>query len=406
MKKRIISLILVLVMSVTFATGAFATGDGFKDVSEDNWFYSYVTELADLGIIGGYSDGTYRPNGFITYGQALKLILMAAGYEEQAATDSHWASGYLDLAYKAGFVDTNEIELDSYISRLDVAKIAVGALGIYTDAESPFADTDDSTAVALYNTGVISGIETEDGLIFDCHANIKRSEMSKVISKMMSIDFAEFIPKEEVVIDKAPEEPVMTHVLITCDGFLNIRTEPSTEAEVAGRVLSGRTPQLLETLDGWYKVSYKDVIGYVSADYCTPVDYEVVIDNSGLRDDIVEFALQFIGVKYVYGGQSPKGFDCSGFTMYVMGNYGYSLSHSARAQYSSGVEISKDELQPGDLVFFSNASTSWIGHCGLYIGNGQFIHASSGKAYSVTISDLGSDWYTSHYISACRIIEE
>ncbi|MCL4499661.1 MAG: NlpC/P60 family protein [Chloroflexi bacterium] len=88
------------------------------------------------------------------------------------------------------------------------------------------------------------------------------------------------------------------------------------------------------------------------------------------RNDVVEIAMQYLGVPYVYGGASPSGFDCSGLTMYVYDQVGISLGHYVPDQYSAGAHVSRMELEPGDLVFFNG-----LGHVGIYVGNGQFIHA-------------------------------
>lgn len=132
---------------------------------------------------------------------------------------------------------------------------------------------------------------------------------------------------------------------------------------------------------------------------------EVVTTSISKGEEIAEYAKQFLGCKYVYGGSGPSTFDCSGFTMYVYKNFGISLSHSARAQSSNGTYISKDELQPGDLVFFKDYETmDGIGHCGIYIGDGNFIHASSGTGYCVKISTLLSGSYNTRYETARRLI--
>lgn len=132
---------------------------------------------------------------------------------------------------------------------------------------------------------------------------------------------------------------------------------------------------------------------------------EITTIFSSQGEEIAEYAKQFLGCKYVYGGSGPSTFDCSGFTMYVYKNFGISLSHSARAQSSNGTYVSKDELQPGDLVFFKDYETmDGIGHCGIYIGDGNFIHASSGTGYCVKISTLLSGSYNTRYETARRLI--
>lgn len=118
---------------------------------------------------------------------------------------------------------------------------------------------------------------------------------------------------------------------------------------------------------------------------------------------IVSYAQQFLGIKYVYGAAGPSAFDCSGFTMYVYAQFGISLYHNAAAQSNMGVSVSIENLQPGDLVFFKDKTGSRVGHCGIYIGNGNFIHASSGSGTCVKISSL-TGTYSKRYCGARRII--
>jgi cell wall-associated NlpC family hydrolase len=114
---------------------------------------------------------------------------------------------------------------------------------------------------------------------------------------------------------------------------------------------------------------------------------------------VVGIAMQYLGVPYVWGGASPGGFDCSGLVMYVYAQVGVSLPHNAAMQYGSvGVPVSRDQLQPGDLVFFDG-----LGHMGMYIGGGQFIHAPH-TGDVVKISSLYESWYASTYVGARRVI--
>jgi cell wall-associated NlpC family hydrolase len=112
----------------------------------------------------------------------------------------------------------------------------------------------------------------------------------------------------------------------------------------------------------------------------------------------VGIAMQYLGVPYLWGGASPSsGFDCSGFTMYVFAQLGVSLPHHAASQYNMGTPVSKNELQPGDLVFFRG-----LGHMGMYIGGGQFIHAPR-TGDVVKISSLSDPWYTAGWVGARRL---
>jgi cell wall-associated NlpC family hydrolase len=111
---------------------------------------------------------------------------------------------------------------------------------------------------------------------------------------------------------------------------------------------------------------------------------------------VVGIAMQYLGVPYRWGGASPSGFDCSGFVMYVYAQVGVSLPHSSYAQYGMGSPVSRDQLQPGDLVFFDG-----LGHVGIYVGGGSFIHAPH-TGDVVKISPM-TGWYASTYVGARRI---
>jgi cell wall-associated NlpC family hydrolase len=107
---------------------------------------------------------------------------------------------------------------------------------------------------------------------------------------------------------------------------------------------------------------------------------------SAIRNAVVAYALQFVGNPYVYGGSSlTNGTDCSGFTMSVYANFGYSLPHSSSSQSGCGTSVSLDSLLPGDLLFYTNGGSS-IGHVAMYIGNGQVVHAST-PATGIKISN-------------------
>ena len=110
----------------------------------------------------------------------------------------------------------------------------------------------------------------------------------------------------------------------------------------------------------------------------------------------VGIAMQYLGTPYVYGGASPSGFDCSGFVMYVYAQIGVSLPHNAAAQYGAGTPVDRSQLQPGDLVFFDG-----LGHVGIYVGGGSFVHAPHTGDVVKILSMSG--WYASTYVGARRL---
>lgn len=116
---------------------------------------------------------------------------------------------------------------------------------------------------------------------------------------------------------------------------------------------------------------------------------------------IISSAMDYMGVPYVFGGTTPYGFDCSGYVQYVFAHAGISLPRTADVQYEEGTPISTAELVPGDLVFFTTY-TYGASHVGIYVGDSNFIHASSSRG--VTISSLNESYYSTHYIGARRIL--
>lgn len=153
-------------------------------------------------------------------------------------------------------------------------------------------------------------------------------------------------------------------------------------SNVVGTAIQGETYDVLSYENGWVKIDTGSTTGYLrTASQATVVETtkEKVDEETALRAQVVEYALQFVGNRYVYGGTDPNtGVDCSGFTSYVMRRVaGVSLSHSSAAQAGEGRSVGTGNPKPGDLVFYSNGSR--INHVAIYMGNGQIVHASSAK---------------------------
>lgn len=185
------------------------------------------------------------------------------------------------------------------------------------------------------------------------------------------------------------KELVQTVVVVNVDS-LNVRVEPDTESAILTKVPKGEELEYLETLEGWVKVDIDNEEAYVSAEYVT-VDNKLKtaitmtelrygVGVSDVRVDLVEYAKQFLGNPYVWGGTSlTKGADCSGFVLSIYKKYGYKLPHYSGSQANCGTKIKFSEIQPGDLIFYNN-DKGVIGHVAIYIGNEQIIHASSPKS--------------------------
>ena len=200
--------------------------------------------------------------------------------------------------------------------------------------------------------------------------------------------------------------------LVQSDGStLNVRSGPATTYDKVASLSDGAVVTIVGIDSGWYKVTTSGgTTGYVSSDYMVTCkdsagsrgDGTAVAASSGLGQQVADYVLQFLGTPYVYGGNGPSCFDCSGFTSYVYRHFGYTLNRTASTQLSNGVSVSKSELQPGDLVFFKYNTSKAASHVGIYIGNGQFVHAST-NTYTVKTDTLTSGHYANVYVGARRI---
>jgi cell wall-associated NlpC family hydrolase len=183
---------------------------------------------------------------------------------------------------------------------------------------------------------------------------------------------------------------------------VRFRSSPDLSSTTLFYTNKGYILDIIGVKGEWYKAVYNGTTGYIHSNYVTLVT--VTADASSLREKLVATAKQYIGYSYVWGGASPStGFDCSGLMHYAYSSNGITINRTSSTQYTQGTKISKSELQPGDLVFFASASGWYISHVGMYIGNGQFVHASSGSGV-VKISDLSNWYYSTYYYGAARMI--
>ncbi|MBQ6845401.1 MAG: C40 family peptidase [Agathobacter sp.] len=197
---------------------------------------------------------------------------------------------------------------------------------------------------------------------------------------------ADYIVTGEEALKLAQQE-VKEMATVTTEA-LRVREEASTDSRTLAVVNEEDDFVVVEKLDGWIKIEVDDYQGYISSDYAEVgmklktgnTMKELTFGNgvSQTRVDLVNYALQFVGNRYVWGGESlTKGVDCSGYTMKIYQKYGIYLPHSSRAQPNHGTKITKDQLRPGDLIFYGNGRS--INHVAIYIGNGQVVHASNAR---------------------------
>lgn len=198
---------------------------------------------------------------------------------------------------------------------------------------------------------------------------------------------------------------------------VNMRSGPSTGNNIVAQLRRNNTVEIFGFNCGWYKVrTAANQIGYVRSDLLELLDKPAEnfgvsgsndSNNSGSTslsagEKLAAYAKTFVGYSYVYGGSSPSGFDCSGFTQYCARQMGYSIQRTATAQLSNGTKVSRENLKPGDLVFFGYGNTA--SHVGIYIGDGNFVHAQNSST-GVVITSLSQSYYDSRYLTARRITE-
>lgn len=188
---------------------------------------------------------------------------------------------------------------------------------------------------------------------------------------------------------------------------ITVYAAPSDSAASLRTLRQGKVARLNDvTEDGnWYQITFSGTTGYVRADGCQTVQYSDYAGTSAVksaREDLVDYAKSFLGTRYVWGGASPSGFDCSGFTMYVYAHFGYRMSHGASDQLYAFTRVSTAERLAGDLVFFSYGGGD-ISHVGIYLGGGAFIHATSNGGVKISYFD---GYYSSTYVGAVRILAD
>lgn len=252
---------------------------------------------------------------------------------------------------------------------------------------------------------------------------------------------AETTPNDTANIDDSDEkitETTPTVANLNKTGYIDaegliVREEPSTSSKEIDSLSRNDKVEITGEVDGWYQIKLNGKTGYVSSKYISDTKTAETTSRSGSSikaenitpmeeqeetqsqsqdtsssgttgTEVVEYAKQYLGYKYVSGGASPStGFDCSGFTSYVYNHFGITLNRSSKDQIKNGVAVDRSNLQPGDIVVFNNSANTAIGHVGIYIGGDNFIHAAN-PSEGVRITSLSSSYYKIRYVGARRVI--
>ncbi len=216
--------------------------------------------------------------------------------------------------------------------------------------------------------------------------------------------------------EQTTQPAVSKAAYISSNASAHFRSGPSTSSQSLGKLPKNTKITITGEENGWYKVSYNGKEGYISKSLVTEGEPPATTSSRSQEEprsattttaqassnNVVQVAESYEGSRYVSGGSSPSGFDCSGFTQYVYGKCGITLSRTSYTQATQGTAVGKSELQPGDLLLFHYYGSSSIGHVGIYVGNGKFIHAANSNR-GVVYDSIESGYYADNYAGARRL---
>ena len=357
-----------------------ATGNVIDELERTDYFTDTtdksILKAYEYGIVSGYPDGSFQPNKTLTRQEFFKIIqnfCEAAAYTSTRSKDlsafadsgsiGSWAREAAQLCVSNAFVDGTKTGSSYYLRPTAGAsrqEAMVMFLRAYKDVRQWY----------------YVNITTASVEINESDLNVTVTETSKTMY-------------------------VSTDTLNVRDSWLSTSTKVGTLTRNQSVTVTGSCS------NGWYRIKFEGHTAYVSGKYLSDEagassSSGSISSGSGTATDIANFAMSFVGYSYVWGGMSPStGFDCSGLMYYVLTQYGYSMKRVANDQMTQGTAVSRDNLQVGDLVFFGYGS--YANHVGMYIGNGNFVHAST-PSTGVRVNSLNETYYNTRFIGARRII--
>lgn len=378
-----------------------------------------------LGIVAGTGNALDWPSP-ASRQEAITLFLRAyqvstgdipetpnEGDESEPSGDfinmASWAEKFVTSMDDMGLIPASvkSSPMNGPITRQDQCKIIMRTykrlIGV-TDSdlgtpEDPFSDTHDIDVRNAYRLGIVSGVGNGK---FAPNDPITRQDFFK-----MSVNFLNAIGYPYTV-----DETCDLSSFVDSDRIASYAVD-ATRLLVGIQAVGGNTNKELCPRDAIVSQEaiciFYQIYNFVST-WVAPAETPDQRPEEDVQqaDNVVDYAKQYLGYPYIYGGKSPEsGFDCSGFVYYVYKNFGYTLNPGATSQWKSLPDaiIPRDDLRPGDLVFFSdNGEVSGMTHVGIYIGEGQMIHAST-PSTGVIITRLSEPYYVRMYLGAKRVIQ-
>ncbi len=359
--------------------------------------------------------------------------------------------------YSAKASGTLEIKLLPTINSESISKIEADTEYTVTDVINKWSYIKTNDQEGWILTSKLEG-STANNADANSQEQNNESDVETQSNTQEASDQGENVESKEQEGTTSTEKETQTQTKYVNAETLNLREQANSTAKVIGQLDLNTKVVLLENVDGnWSKIQANGLTGYVSSKFLS--DKKTVVtsrsedtarenqegeknqsQNEGNSSDgqskqaisssestkkesenssntsnenkssysksassVVEYAKQYLGCKYVLGGTSPSGFDCSGFTSYVFKHFGISLSRTSGAQASNGTKVEKSNLQAGDILIFNDSSNKKVGHVGIYIGGNQFIHAANPQK-GVIISSLSEKYYATRYVGARRVL--
>ncbi len=310
------------------------------------------------------------------------------------------------------------VVLEQYYSNINSsATKELKVNGVTTKSKETISVVDGYSRLGVANVDTFLNIREnpETGKIIGKLPNNAACEILEELNGWYLIESGEvkgYVTSEYVLIGEEANtkalELIKNIATVTADALF-LREEANTDSSILEVLGNSEKLEVIEVLDEWAKIVIDSTEGYVSAEYIsiakelptamTLSQIQYGMDVSNMRIDMVNFAQEFVGNPYVYGGNSlTKGTDCSGFTKLIYQKYGYNIPRTATTQYNYGTKIKVSELKPGDLVIYGERK---IEHVGMYIGNNRVVHASSVRT-GIKYSNLNYR----NIIGAVRIIND
>lgn len=346
----------------------------------------------------------------VAFGLVISSVAVYSGTESKNKEDNSISSLNAGVSLALNAKDAEPIDVTAGVSNVlwDTSVVAVADTGVDRVAQALEEDADENKNIAELCGYENLGMSSVKG---NLNVREKATTDSKIVGKMTDDNACEILGtkddwtkiksgkvtgyvKSEYLLTgdqalAAAEEAVITVATVKTT-TLRVRKEASVESSIVSLVGEGEDLIVQKIVDDWYKVEVDDQKGYISGDYIEvsqklPTAASIKELTAGGADGVsstgislVQYALQFVGNRYVWGGTSlTSGVDCSGFTMQVYAHYGISLPHHAASQPAYGTRVSASSAKPGDLFFYGNGRG--INHVAIYIGNGQVVHASNAR---------------------------